>query len=76
MYAQGVERFAIEGMATQGDPLVASHSTPMPCDDVEHMVLPARIPRRDGPDVLGFRVGVPPGTCHARSAVIRRDALG
>jgi transposase InsO family protein len=65
-----IDRFAAEGdegLATRSS---RPHSMPTKTSDaVEQKVLAARAERRDGPDVLGPKVGVPPRTV---SRILRR----
>ena len=59
-----IDRYAAEseaGLITRSSP---PHSMPTRTnDEVEQKVLDARAKHRDGPDVLGPKVGVPPTGC-------------
>lgn len=80
--AMGVSRKCVktwvDRFATEGDPGLATrssrpHSMPSKTsDEVEQKVLAARAERRDGPDVLGPKVGVPPRTV---SRILRRHGV-
>ncbi len=68
-----IDRFAAEGDAGLATRSSRPHSTPTKTsDEVERKVLAARAERRDGPDVLGPKVGVPPRTV---SRILRRHGV-
>ena len=63
-----IDRFDQEGLAGLHDRSSRPHTMPTKTsDEVEQKVLAARAEHRDGPDVLGPKVGVP-GICRTCSA--------
>ena len=68
-----IERYATEGEDGLETRSSRPHSTPArTSDEVEQKVLAARSEHRDGPDVLGPKIGVPPRTV---SRILRRHAV-
>jgi transposase InsO family protein len=68
-----IDRFAAEGDAGLATRSSRPHSMPTKTtDEVEQKVLAARATHRDGPDVLGPRVGVPARTV---SRILRRHRV-
>jgi transposase InsO family protein len=68
-----IERYATEGEDGLETRSSRPHSTPArTSDEVEQKVLAARAEHRDGPDVLGPKIGVPPRTV---SRILRRHAV-
>jgi transposase InsO family protein len=68
-----IERYAAEGEAGLVTRSSRPHSMPTrTSDEVEQKVLAARAEHRDGPDVLGPKVGVPARTV---SRILRRHAV-
>ena len=68
-----IDRYATEGEAGLVTRSSRPHTTPTrTSDEVEQKVLAARAEHRDGPDVLGPKVGVPARTV---SRILRRHAV-
>ncbi|HHT8960846.1 TPA: helix-turn-helix domain-containing protein, partial [Burkholderia cenocepacia] len=67
-----IDRFAAEGDAGLVTRSSRPHSMPAKTsDEVEQKVLAARAKHREGPDVLGPKIGVPPRTV---SRILRRHS--
>ena len=68
-----IERFDLEGEAGLVTPSSRPHSMPnRTSEETEEKVLAARVEHREGPDVLGPRVGVPARTV---SRILRRHGV-
>jgi transposase InsO family protein len=68
-----IDRYAAEGESGLATRSSRPHTMPTrTSDEIEHQVLAARVEYRDGPDVLGPRIGVPARTV---SRILRRHRV-